>query len=155
MKGRGADHVFDYKSPSLITDIRKASNGNLQHAFDCISTEVTARVCAESLRASGGQYSSLLPVEKLSREDVVKKTTAAYTALGESFTFGPTEIGASKDDFDFMVEFQSLSSKLLEQGKIKPHPHHVRPGGLGGILQGLQELRDHKVSGEKLVYRLN
>ena len=155
VKGRGADFVFDYNSPSLAADIRDASKGSLRHAFDCISTEVTARVCAESLGASGGQYSSLLPVEKLPREDVSNKFTLAYTALGDRFIYNSIEFPASKDDHAFMVDFQSLTSKLLEQGKIKPHPHHVKQGGLEGILEGLQELRERKVSGEKLVYLLD
>jgi NADPH:quinone reductase-like Zn-dependent oxidoreductase len=154
VKGRGADHVFDFNSPSLVTDIRNASKEKLRHAFDCISTEATARVCAESLGPSGGKYSSLIHVEKLPREDVENSLTVAYTALGEDFTFGPDKFAASQDDFDFMVQFQSLSSKLLDQGKIKPHPHHMKSGGLESILQGLQELRERKVSGGKLVYQI-
>lgn len=53
-----------------------------------------------------------------------------------------------------MVRFSALAGKLLEQGKIQPHPHRVKEGGLEGILQGLQDLREKKVSGEKLVYRV-
>lgn len=155
VKGRGADFVFDYNSPSLVADIRDASKGKLRHAFDCISTEVTARVCAESLGPSGGQYSSLLRVEKLPREDVSNKFTIAYSGLGDTFSYRSKEFPASKDDYEFIVDFQSLTSKLLEQGKIKTHPHHVKPGGLEGVLQGLQELREDKVSGEKLVYLLD
>lgn len=155
MKGRGADHVFDFNSPSLIADIRKASNDKLRHAFDCISSEATAKICVESLGPNGGKYSSLIRVEKLPREDVENSLTIAYTAFGEDFIFKSKKFAASREDLDFIVQFQSLSSKLLEQGKIRPHPHRVRSGGLEAIPQGLQELREGKVSGEKLVYQIN
>lgn len=153
LKSRGADHVFDSNSPSLVSDIRNASNSNLRHAFDCVSSETTSKVCAESLEPNG-KYSSLIYIEKLPREDVEKKLTVAYTALGEDFSFGPTAFPRSEEDFNFAAKFQTLVGELLEQGKIKPHPHQLKEGGLGGILEGLQELREKKVSGKKLVYSL-
>ena len=93
-------------------------------------------------------------MEKLPRDDVANKFTLAYTALGDKFTYSSKDFPPKKEDFDFLVGFSSLTEKLLEEGKIKTHPHRVNEGGLGGVLEGLQELREGKVSGEKLVYRL-
>jgi hypothetical protein len=50
--------------------------------------------------------------------------------------------------------FWKLAGQLLEQGKLKVHPPSVRPNGLKGVLEGMQEMRDGKVSGEKLVYKI-
>ena len=50
--------------------------------------------------------------------------------------------------------FVGIVEGLLKEGKIKAHPAKVRKGGLKGVLDGLQEMREGKVSGEKLVYRV-
>jgi len=46
-----------------------------------------------------------------------------------------------------------LPEKLLEQGVIKPHSASVRTG-IKGILDGMQEIKEGKVSGQKPVYRI-
>lgn len=85
---------------------------------------------------------------------MANKFTIAYTALGDAFTYGPHSFEANKEHYDFMAEFQALAGRLLQEGKIVPHPHRVREGGLRGVLEGLNDLREKKVSGEKLVYRV-
>jgi NADPH-dependent curcumin reductase CurA len=42
---------------------------------------------------------------------------------------------------------------LINSGKIKTHPTEVR-NGLENVPQGLQDLKDGKVSGVKLVYKV-
>lgn len=37
---------------------------------------------------------------------------------------------------------------------MKGHPYEVVPGGLKGVLLGLQNLRDGKASGVKYVYKI-
>lgn len=51
-----------------------------------------------------------------------------------------------------MLEFLSIAEKLWEEGKWKPHPTRVGSGGLIGVLGGMKEMKEGKVSGEKLVY---
>ena len=51
--------------------------------------------------------------------------------------------------------FWGLACKLLAEKKIKVHPVDVRPGGLKGVLEGMEEMRQGKVSGKKLVYRVS
>ena len=63
-------------------------------------------------------------------------------------------IPAKEEDARFANMFVGVAEGLLREGKIKGHPASVRKGGLGGVLEGLQEMRDGKVSGEKLVYRV-
>ena len=90
------------------------------------------------------------------RADVQFKHTLAYTAMGERFRTGATgpEFPASKEDFEFGKMFWGLAETLLAEGKFKVHPPSVRKGGLQGVLEGLQEMREDKVSGQKLVYRV-
>lgn len=47
-----------------------------------------------------------------------------------------------------------IAEKLLEEGKVRGHPVSVREGGLRGVIEGLEDLREGRVSGEKLVYRV-
>lgn len=68
--------------------------------------------------------------------------------------FGPNEFPPNKTDFDFAVKFGVIATDLLEQGKYRVHEPDVREGGLEAIFAGLQEMREKKVSGKKLVYRV-
>ena len=154
VKSLGADFVFDYNSDSCASEIRKASQDSLQHVFDCISTDASAKICADSFGPQGGKYSSLQPVQSFPRKDITNALTIAYTSFGEAFKFKSREIPAVKADFDFGVKFARLTNELLAEGKIKVHPPDVRSGGLDGILDGLQGLKENKVSGAKLVYQI-
>lgn len=58
------------------------------------------------------------------------------------------------EKFSSAVKFAKLAEQLLAEGKIKVHPKKVRAGALVGVLDGLQELKDKKVRGKKLVYLL-
>ena len=155
VKSLGATAAFDYNSPDCAKQIRDYSNNNLKYAFDCIALADSAKICADALSSTSGcVYSALLPVE-LPRNDVEKKFTLAYTAVGESFIFGGKEFPASQEDLEFGKMFWELSEKLLSEGKFKVHPPSVRKEGLQGVLDGLQEMREEKVSGQKLVYKIS
>ena len=152
VKSLGADHVFDYSSPTVAADIRKATNDGLQYALDNISEGPTPTICCEAISSKGGHYSALGRIEKLPREDVTNRYTAAYTAIGEAFILRGMDIPAKPEDYEFAVKFCNLTQELLAAGKLKPHPLELRKGGLEGTLQGLDDLRQKRVSGVKLVY---
>ncbi|OJD28899.1 zinc-binding oxidoreductase [Diplodia corticola] len=152
----GADHVFDYNAPGVGAAIRKAAGEDgLAHVFDCVSQPASAAICADAFGAAGGKYSALLYLDgEFPREDVEVETTMAYTAMGEEFRKGTKTTPARPQDLEFATRFWKVAGELLEQGKVKPHPPQVREGGLGGILDGLEDMRQGKVSGVKLVYKV-
>lgn len=154
MKSFGADSVFDYRSPTCVSDIQAASNKNIRHVLDCISTPATAQVSADCFGPNGGKYSALLPISDFPRSDVSAVFTLAYTSFGEPFRYGPNEFPAKPEDYQFGVKFWALTQELLASRKIKPHPYRVWPGRLEGILEGLKALEEEKVSGFKIVYRI-
>lgn len=154
LKSLGADHVFDYHSSTCADDIRAATDNKLQHAFDCIASAESAKICVDAMGPAGGKYSSLLPVAELPRKDVTNASTAMYTCFGQKFFFGETEFPPNPNDEEFAGKFWLLTEKLLAEGKVKAHPSEVREGGLEGVLKGLQDLREKKVSGAKLVYKV-
>lgn len=146
--------MFDYKSPTCAADIRKASNNKLAHAFDTIASAASAQICCDAIGDQGGKYTSLEPLPKLPRSDVVNKNKMAFTAVGESFQIAGHDIPAAPDDYEFAVKFTRLTQELLAQGKFKMHPVSLQQGGLDGVLDGLNKLRGGSVSGVKLVYSI-
>jgi hypothetical protein len=79
----------------------------------------------------------------------------AYTIRGEAFE-SDGEIwppSLSTEDFELGKRFVPLVEELLKLRLVKTHPVTVRDG-LEGVLTGMKEYEDGKVSGVKLVYRI-
>ncbi|KAK3306440.1 chaperonin 10-like protein [Chaetomium strumarium] len=162
VKSLGADGVFDYRSPTVVDDIRAWSNDAdaLTLAWDCVATDDAPRICAAALsKTREGHYRSLLnladEVTKAVNEKVDSGFTLAYTMFGEPLDKG-SPMPAIPEDFEHGVKFWELARELLAAGKIKPARADVNRGGNGldGVLVGLKELKDGKVSGAKLVYTI-
>jgi hypothetical protein len=76
-------------------------------------------------------------------------------AFGQRFNLGPLKCPAVPELFLWCRDFYKLATKLLEEGKLKPHRPIVREGGLKGVLEeGLWDTRQRKISGHKLVYKM-
>lgn len=154
VKKLGADHVFDYKHPNAAADIRKVTDNKLKYVFDTVSTEQSAAFCGEALSTEGGDYSSLL-TPKVPRDNVKSRMTLAYTVLGEDMNKFGNAIPAIPENRAFAEKFWAVAEKLLAEGRVRVHPPSVGAGGLKGVLDGLQLMREDKVSGRKLVYRVS
>ncbi|CEJ56576.1 Putative ToxD [Penicillium brasilianum] len=150
----GADGVFDYRDPQSAAEIRKLTDNNLKLVFDCISLEASAKYCEAAISTEGGEYSALLNV-KVERENVNSRFTLGYTAVGEAFKFGDIPFPAKPEDKAHAEKFVAIAESLLAQGKVKVHRPRVGKDGLKGVLEGLQLLKEDKVSGEKLVYNVS
>ncbi|CAH0053736.1 unnamed protein product [Clonostachys solani] len=158
LKSLGADAVFDYKSPTVASDIRKYTNNSLKLAWDC--TGQGAAISAGALSSDGGKYATIIGVKKEELLAVNPKVdgphaTMMYTIFNERY-FKGTETLPKPEDFEFAKKFLAISQGLLEQGKLKVPNPIVNRGGAGfeGILKGLDELRAGNVSAGKLVYTL-
>lgn len=55
---------------------------------------------------------------------------------------------------EFAKSWFTTVQELVDSGKIKTHPLKVMEGGLPAVLDGLQMLKDKKISGQKLVYNV-
>jgi len=160
VKSLGADAIFDYGSSTCSKDIKEYTKDSLKHVFDCISQGDSTKICVESMSSSGGVYSTLLPIPKDKvtsiNDKVTVKSTLGYTVVGESFKFGPQEMPAKPEDYEFGKMWWELSRTLLADGKIKVHKPSVNEGGKGleGAMKGMQAMREGKVSGKKLVYTM-
>lgn len=122
--------------------------------MDCIGTQETAEFCAACIGPNGGTIASLLPVPGVSRSDVTAKFRLVHTITGRDFYLRQDIWPADPEDKAFGARVWSVLQTLLDEGRIQVHPPRVEEGGLGGVFDGLQLLRQGKVSGEKLVYRV-
>lgn len=154
VKELGAKEAFDYKDPECARKIREFTGDRLGKVFDCISAGESPKICSEAVGSKGGVVSYLLPAQH-ERQDVENKMTLGYTVNGEMFYFGPQEWKARPDDLEFGKKFWALSEKLFAEGKLKVHPPQEEKGGLQGVFDGMQALREQRVSGKKLVYDVN
>lgn len=153
VKSLGADEVFDYKDPNSAAAIRAASGDKLKLVLDTISLESSAEYCDAAMSSTGGDYTALLAVG-VKRENVNNHMTLGYTAVGEAFDKFGRFWPAQPENKEFAIGWWKIAEPLLADSKIKVHTPKVNPGGLRGVIEGLQLLKNDKVSGEKLVYNV-
>lgn len=155
--------MFDYHTPAeeLSKEIKAQTNNSLTLAWDCSPTPESTRLSALAMSDSQpGVYGALLPVKdealKSVNPNVSGGFTMGYTVFGEAFSRHGREYPAKPEDREFGRAFWELSGDLLAKGKFKVARTSVNQGGEGleGVLKGLDELREGKVSGTKLVYTL-
>lgn len=145
----GAEAVFDYRDPNAVEEIKKYTNNNLKFIWDVISLEATAKFCAQVL-SSGGTYGVLLGL-KSPRDDIKFSYTLGYTAVGEPVKKMSYMSGDNTKDFEWTKKWIPIAESIIAQGKIKVHPTKVEHG-LEGILNGMDLMKEDKVSGNKLVF---
>ena len=155
VKSLGADAVYDYKDSACGEKINADTKDSLKLIWDTISLPASAEICASAMSSNpdGARYGSIIPV-KFPREGVECTMTLMYTIFNEAFVKGGNEAPAMQEDFEFAKKFFALTERLLAEGKLKTHPEAVGSGGLEGALEGMQDLKNDKVSGKKLVYRV-
>ena len=100
VKSLGATQAFDYNDPDCAKKIRQYTNDKLTKVLDCIAEGESPKICSEAVSSQGGEVSYLL-VTKHEREDVKNLWTLGYTVTGEYFKFGPKDMPAKPEDFEF------------------------------------------------------
>ncbi|KAF9484541.1 GroES-like protein [Pholiota conissans] len=175
----GVDAVFDYKSPTWVDDVRKASGG-ITHAFDCISEDSSTALISQTFVPAGGK---IAVVRKSSwstegiHDGVVPIYSAVWWGLGHEIVYNGDIMPASPSWRAFSVDFYKFLSEGSQQNSgsfpIPPIPIRIIPGGLQAVVddafpllgsenvidRALTQKQNSKewlkpISGEKLVYRL-
>jgi hypothetical protein len=142
------------RDPECGAKIRSLTSNNLTLALDTIATTSSAQICADAITSSSdvATYIELMGI-KPPRADVRHIFFLGYTVSGEAFEIEGETWPAVPEDFELMKRFAVVAEKLLKARLVKPHPAKVREG-LENILDGVQESKEGKVSGVKLVYRI-
>ena len=75
--------------------------------------------------------------------------------LGQAFNFGDGRIPVIEADVAHMAAFlKAKLPQLVKFGLVKPLTIEMWEGGFAAVPDGLQYMRDDKVSAEKIVYSL-
>ncbi|KAK2469288.1 hypothetical protein H9L39_19005 [Fusarium oxysporum f. sp. albedinis] len=154
VKSYGADAVFDYNSPTVVSDITREFP-DITKAVDCFSEGKSTEIAEEIIKHKGGKVITLLTNGKPSHLGVVYELVMVYTAFGRPFQWLPPvgpKFEAKPEDREALARFYALLPQLT--GTLKPIPTTEIQGGFDGILEGLNMLRSGQVSGRKLVVRL-
>lgn len=181
----GATDLFDYNRPTLIDDINNAVGGagKLTMAVDCITAESTMDILAKILSPTGS-VALLMPVkegttlnnaleDKLYLDlpipdslnpfqkgtNIIGVRTFLYQTV-RAFFISFLETQADKLNKDEVLKENLLPvilPDLLERGLITPTRLRLMDQGTlqQRVEQALDLFRTNKVSGEKLVVRIN
>jgi hypothetical protein len=127
--------------------------------LDCIASDSTAAICASATTSNSDDndkkvYCSLLPVE-CPRTDVGSVFFLGYSMSGEAYIAEGEHYAAQPDDFKFARDWYGRAEALWTEGKWKAHPQRVEARGLDGIEDGMKEMKEGRVRGVKLVYRVD
>lgn len=140
LESLGANHVIDRKAdvPTKVKEILGETPVEL--VYDAISEKDTQQQAWDVLTPGG----TLVLVSREAFVDKNKGKTVIDTVFADLHSPELRQLGAS---------LQSKLTHLLENGTIKPNRVEVLPNGLAGIPDGLNRLKENKVSGVKLVAR--
>ena len=122
--------------------------------LDCITDAESVPFCYAVIGRTGGRYAclELCPEHLKTRKAVKADFVMALDIYGKGVAL---DRGYGRDPRPEIhaagVEWFRMAQRLLDEGRIKPHPIRVVDGRFEGILKGLQILKNGEVSGEKLV----
>ncbi|KAI1179166.1 GroES-like protein [Nemania sp. FL0916] len=137
------DTVLDYREgdAALVAGLRRASGGRpLRHALDAVS-KPWSYVNIFPVLEPGGSVTFVQDVED---SEVPSHLKHSRTRVGS----------VHQDAKDFGFIYFRYFTRGLQEGWLKPQPQEVVPGGLAGVQQALENLRDGKANAVKYVFRI-
>ncbi|KDQ12690.1 hypothetical protein BOTBODRAFT_34146 [Botryobasidium botryosum FD-172 SS1] len=140
IKALGATHVFDRAAADLEDQIRAVTGNELVYVYDAISSEDTQNFGWKLL--SDTKPGTLVVVHLAAQTDASPKKPKESKWL--------TVYGSSHWYRDISVPIYKAIGKWLEEGIVVP-PKTTVIGGLAAVPEGVQRLKEGKVSGEKLI----
>ncbi|KAA1476159.1 GroES-like protein [Dentipellis sp. KUC8613] len=157
VKNLGAAVAIDYHAPDVVEQIIAASGRDgVDYVYDAVAEHGSTELASKTLRKDGPRKAAVvipLDVSNLDPSvDYYYSTPVAF--LDHDIEFGGLYIPRNKADLALGIDFAENASGWLREGRLKPSPFTVRPGGLSGVQDGLDFMKAGKVSGTKLVYRV-
>ncbi|KAI8629884.1 GroES-like protein [Xylariaceae sp. FL1651] len=149
------DYVVDYRQGedavvAAVEDIlaKEGLGSKAPSVFDAISEGGTLEATLRFLDTNGGTVSTVLPPKLFAKDKENFEYPPSVTAINSAVP----RVYSTHTDFGYI--WSRYLGRLLADGRLKAHPFEVIPGGLNGVLTGLQKLRDGKASAVKYVYRI-
>ena len=144
-KSKG-DTVVDYRrgDDEVVSGLRRAvpQGEKLRYAFDAVSEKGSYGNIVKVLDEDGGKITLVLPGRK-------------YEGIPAGVKQSLTTVGSVHAELkEFGHAWFRLFGLGLQDGWFTGHPTEVVPGGLGGVQQGLTNLKEGKASAVKYVFRI-
>ncbi|KAF8499317.1 GroES-like protein [Gautieria morchelliformis] len=140
VKSLGATHLIDRNTDDVVAEARNFFTTPPTVVFDAVSDQTTQR---QGWKVLGRNGILILVIPSGPSFDADED---GKTAFG---TYGSVHIHR-----DLGRRLYANLTDLLQSGEIKPNRVDVLPGGLTGIESGLKRMDERKVSGVKLIVRL-
>lgn len=146
--------MVDYRNgeDALVAAIEeilaKKSLTKVLYVLDAISENGSLEAILRFIEPMGGIVSTVLPPNMFARD----KENFKWPPGVKGINGGVPRVQETHKDFGYL--WSRYLGRLLEDGRLKAHPYEIIPGGLNGVLTGLQNLKDGKASGVKYVYRI-
>ena len=151
-----SDHVVDYREgeDAVVANVQKilkeeGLGTTLPYIFDAISENESFEVTKRLIDTNGGVISTVLPTQLFAKNKEGFSFPEGVTAFNPSAV---PFVHSTRKDEGYM--WSRCLGRLLEDGRLTAHPFEIVPGGLNGVLNGLQKLKDGKASGLKYVYKI-
>jgi NADPH:quinone reductase-like Zn-dependent oxidoreductase len=159
LKQLGAEQVFDYHDPDVISKIKEAAGETgVKYGFDTVATGETGVSVVDAIGPQGGRVISLLPQEKAEkrRSDVRFDMILLYSILAAHDGYGQPYMPQDRPSIQEYLEheFPALVQDWKPgQGSSKFVPQKLRVlgSGLDKVNEGLDILRKGEYGREKLV----
>ncbi|KAK9489379.1 chaperonin 10-like protein [Lipomyces doorenjongii] len=162
------DRIIDYRQgvEAMKMAVKDALAGlEARHALDAISAKGTWVPLAQMLQGSAPsgpfQLSVVAGSNRYDEEDIPSSVEFLYTYVGSGHygAYKPSMPKQPKDsvksDVEFAYVFYRYLARLLARGDFCGHPFEVIPGGLAGVEEGLNKLKNGEARGVKYVYRVS
>ena len=163
LKSIGATHVLDRSLPpaDVLVELPELSGGQpIEYAFDAISAPETQHLAYDALAPGGAMittqpFSEAILADKEKRDGGSKKVARPYATANLELIARLTEwlekgylVVCSGSCLRMRVRTHDAWIDFVQPNKIE-----VLPNGLAGIPEGLERMKQGKVSGIKLVVR--
>ncbi|KAK9482827.1 chaperonin 10-like protein [Lipomyces starkeyi] len=151
------DRIVDYRQgvEAMKMVVKDALAGlEARHGLDAISSKGTwvplAQILHSSATSGPFQVSVVAGSNRYEDEGIPSSVEFLYTYVGSGH-YGDSV----KFDVEFAYIFYRYLARLLARGDFSGHPFEVIPGGLAGVEQGLNKLKNGEARGVKYVYRVS
>lgn len=144
------DTIIDYREGDEVVraKIKEAAGGrSIHYAYDAVGEYGTHQNVGAVITAPG-EITTILPSAYQPPEGIIMGQTIAGSV------HMPPAAGKVVEDSEFGAALFQLISRGLAQGWFSGHPYEVRPGGLAGLEEALQDLKAGKASAIKYVVRI-
>src|SRR5271170_3578612 len=160
------DAFVDYRIgvEAMKASVQKALGSlKAQRAIDCISENKSWIPVSQMLNAEKGSKLSVTSgANRYEELEIPDGVEVVYTFVGTAhegrYRAGMPKVPKASDvegDIEFAGRLFQWIGEMLAEGKYQGHPYEVIPGGLRGVEQGLQKLKNKEARGVKFVYRVD